>query len=163
MVEILGKRDRMVPVLLTPDVKSAILTLNSTRKDGEVNPANKFVFAINNGKSTKPMRGHDVIRRVCDMVELKQPEVITSTNLRKYVATIAQLVDMDENEKEWLANHLGHDLNIHKDFYRLQESTLEMAIVSNLLVAIDEGRAHKFKGRNIRDITLQGINAINVC
>ena len=76
--------------------------------------------------------------------------------MRKYVATISQLVDMNETEMGWLAKHLGHDLQIHKDFYRMQDSTLEMAVVGNLLMAIDEGRAHKFKGRNLRDITLDG-------
>lgn len=74
--------------------------------------------------------------------------------MRKYVATISQLVDMNETEMGWLAKHLGHDLQIHKDFYRMQDSTLEMAVVGNLLMAIDEGRAHNFKGRNLRDITL---------
>ncbi len=37
--------------------------------------------------------------------------------------------------------YLGHDLQIHKDFYRLQESTIEISVVGNLLVAVDEGRA----------------------
>ena len=77
------------------------------------------------------------------MVELKTSSVITSTSLRKYVATVSQLVDMDENEMGWLAKHLGHDLDVHKEFYRMQESTLEMAVVGNLLVGIDEGRGIK--------------------
>lgn len=157
MVEIIGKRNRKVPVLLTPDVKNAIETLIVTRENGNVSPNNEYVFAINDAKSTKSLRGNDVIRNACSMVELKSPEVITSTSLRKYVATVSQLVDMDENEMGWLAKHLGHDLHIHKEFYRMQESTLEMAVVGNLLVAIDEGRAHKFKGKNLRDISLQGI------
>lgn len=98
------------------------------------------------------------------MVDLQHPDVITSTNLRKYVATVSQLIDMDHNELGWLATHLGHDIQIHKQFYRMQESTLEMAVVGNLLMAIDEGRAHQFKGKNLRDITLQGtvkIRALN--
>lgn len=90
------------------------------------------------------------------MINLKQGHLVTSTNMRKYVATISQLVDMNETEMGWLAKHLGHDLQIHKDFYRMQDSTLEMAVVGNLLMAIDEGRAHNFKGRNLRDITLDG-------
>ena len=51
-----------------------------------------------------------------------------------------------------LAEHLGHDIQIHKEFYRLQESTIEMALVRNLLVAVDEGKANRFKGRSIRHI-----------
>ncbi len=164
MVEITGKRNRKVPVLLTPDVKEAIVVLNSTRGKGNVIKENTSVFAVNDGKSTKPLRGNDVIRQACSMVDLQHPDVITSTNLRKYVATVSQLIDMNQNELGWLATHLGHDIQIHKQFYRMQESTLEMAVVGNLLMAIDEGRAHQFKGKNLRDITLQGtvkIRALN--
>ena len=52
---------------------------------------------------------------------------------------MSQLVDMDQNEMGWLAKHLGHDIHIHKEFYRMYESTLEMAVVGNLHIAIDEG------------------------
>ncbi len=156
MVEITGKRNRKVPVLLTPDVKEAIVVLNSTRGKGNVTKENMYVFAVNDGKSTKPLNGNDVICQACSMVDLQHPDVITSTNLRKYVATVSQLIDMDHNELGWLATHLGHDIQIHKQVYRMQESTLEMAVVGNLLMAIDEGRAHQFKGKNLRDITLQG-------
>ena len=159
MVEVVGKRSKKVPVVLTPDVKAAIITLTRTRKEGNVSNANPFVFALNDGKSVNPLRGNDALRKVSSMVDLQLPGAITSTNLRKYMATISQLVDMDENEMEWLANHLGHNVKIHKDFYRMQSSTLEMAVIGNLLIAVDEGRAHNFRGKNLRDITLQGISS----
>jgi hypothetical protein len=156
MVEITGKRNRKVPVLLTPAVKEAIVVLEANREKGNVNSDNIYIFATNDGKSLNPIRGNDVIRQVRGMVDLQQPDVINSNNLRKYAATVSQLVEMDDNELGWLARHLGHDINVHREFYRLQESTLEMAVVGNLLLAIDEGRAHKFKGMNLRDITLEG-------
>jgi hypothetical protein len=159
MVEVVGKRSRKVPVLLTPDVKAAIITLTRTRKEGNVSNAKPFVFALNDGKSVNPLRGNDALRKVSSMVDLQLPGAITSTNLRKYMATISQLVDMDENEMEWLANHLGHNVNIHKDFYRMQSSTLEMAVIGNLLIAVDEGRARNFRVKNLWDITLQGISS----
>ena len=117
---------------------------------------NIYVFGVNNGHSKHSLRGNDVVNNACKMINLKQKHLVTSTNMRKYVATISQLVDMNQTEMGWLAKHLGHDLQIHKDFYRMQDSTLEMAVVGNLLMAIDEGRAHNFKGRNLRDITLDG-------
>ena len=79
-----------------------------------------------------------------------------STNLRKYVATVSQLVDMNESEMGWLANHMGHNIQIHKDFYRLPQTMIEMAVVGNLLMAVDEGRAHLFKGKNPREINVAG-------
>ena len=156
MVEILGKKGRKVPVIITDDVKNGIMALNETRDVAGVHENNEFVFAVSNRKSTKELRGHDVIAKVCGKVQLKQPGLITSTNLRKYVATISQLVDMYESEMGWLARHLGHDIHVHKDYYRLPDTTLELAVVGNLLMAVDEGRAHEFKGKNPREIQLSG-------
>ena len=39
---------------------------------------------------------------------------------------------------EWLARHLGHDIRVHRDFYRLNESTIEIAKVSKLLLTVDK-------------------------
>ena len=117
---------------------------------------NPYVFAVNNGSSHANIRGNDALSKVTAVLELKQPKQIPSTALRKYVATVSQIVDMNESELGWLAKHLGHDIRIHKEFYRLQESTIEMALVGNLLVAVDEGKENKFKGRSIRDINING-------
>ena len=156
LVEILGKRNRKVPIILTPEVKKAIQVLNACRNQTNVHSENPYVFAVNNGSSLHNIRGNDALRKVTAGLELKQPNQISSTALRKYVATVSQIVDMNESEMGWLAKHLGHDIQIHKDFYRLQESTIEMALVGNLLVAVDEGKANKFKGKSNRDINING-------
>jgi uncharacterized membrane protein len=116
-VEIVGKRQRNVPVILTKDVKAAINTLNKRRTKGEVCESNKYVFAVNDGRSENLLRGPDAMRKICKKLNLKEPELIKSSNLRKYVATVSQIVDMNESEMEWLANHLGHDIHVHKEFY----------------------------------------------
>ena len=50
MVEIIGKKRRKVPVLLTEDMKAAIIALNKTREDGKVSKSNEFIFAVNDGR-----------------------------------------------------------------------------------------------------------------
>jgi hypothetical protein len=49
---------------------------------------------------------------------LKNPEAITSTNLRKYMATITQVLDLKEHQLQWVLNHMGHTLDVHKLHYR---------------------------------------------
>ena len=160
LVEITGKNQRKVPVILTEDVKSAIAALNQKREEGGVDNSNPYVFAVNDGRSTNSLRGHDVLQNSCNKVKLEKPELVKSTNLRKYVATVSQLVDMNESEMGWLANHMGHDIHVHKEYYRLPQTTIEMAVVGNLLMAVDEGRAHQFKGKTPRQLNLAG-NYIN--
>lgn len=57
---------------------------------------------------------------------------------------------------EWLSNHLGHKVDIHKDIYRQHESTVELAKVSKILLAVEQGKVAKYKGRKLEDIDIDG-------
>ena len=41
----------------------------------------------------------------------------------------SQVLDMTEKELEYLAKHLGHDVKTHKEYYRLQNHTIELTKV----------------------------------
>ena len=85
-----------------------------------------FIFCNPDSKSEllKPLRAWDLITKYAGKAGLKNPEVMTSTNFRKYTATVAQIVNLDENELEWLCNHMGHDIRVHREFYRLPSACL---------------------------------------
>ena len=55
-----------------------------------------------------------------------------------------------------LADHLGHDLNVHREFYRLGEWTVELTKVARIPLAIDEGKAHNFAGKSTSEIDIEG-------
>ena len=75
---------------------------------------------------------------------------------RKYIASISQVLSMEEKEVDWLARHLGHDIRVLRDFYRLHESTIEIAKVSKLLLTVDQGDTGKFAGKTLEEIELDG-------
>ena len=104
-----GKRNKNLPFIMTPDTKGALdlLTDPSCRASSCVSEENEYVFAVNNGQSCHNLSGNDVLRHACDKVKLENGNVITSTSMRKYVATVSQLVDMNQSEMEWLAQHMG--------------------------------------------------------
>ena len=101
------------------------------------------------------MRSNDCLNKILDVIpDLKHTDRICSTELRKYCATVSQVADLSENDFRWLAEHLGHDLN--REYYRLRESTVELAKVSRLLLAIDEGNAEKMVGKKLSEIGVEG-------
>ena len=53
---------------------------------------------------------------------------------------------------------MGHELHIHRDFYRLHESTVEIAKVSRILIAVDSGEARKYKGKSLNEIAIEDIS-----
>ncbi|XP_025834091.1 uncharacterized protein LOC112905601 isoform X2 [Agrilus planipennis] len=159
VVEIIGKRGRKVPVLLTKEMKESVDFLLATRTAVEVPEGNPFVFA-RLGDLNSHMRGHDCIKKWCCEANLESPETITSTKLRKYVATVCQVFNLKESECDWLARHLGHDIRVHREFYRLHENTVELTKVSRLLLAVDQGKAHAFAGKSLEDIEVKDLPPI---
>ena len=158
MVEIRGKRGRKVPVILTSEMTNSISLLIKTRKDVGIPEENPYVFARPSRQSLEHLRACDCLRKFANECEppLSSPENVTSTKLRKYIATISQVLCMNETEVDWLARHLGHNIRVHRDFYRLHESTIEIAKVSKLLLTVDQGETSKFAGKTLQEINLNG-------
>ena len=152
-----GKRGNKVPIIMTQDIVIAITILIVLRERVGIPPSNPFIFAAPTRNSLSHLRGNDALSITLEECPgLKCPESIKSTKLRKYVATVSQIIHMEGNELEWLAAHLGHNINVHKKYYRLSDSTIELAKVSKLLLAIDEGNGAKFVGKTLDEITLEG-------
>ncbi|RVE63373.1 hypothetical protein OJAV_G00135680 [Oryzias javanicus] len=63
-----------------------------------------------------------------------------------------QVLNMTDTEMDQLANFLGHDIRIHREFYRLPEKTLQLAKVSKVLMALEQGRLAEFQGKNLDEI-----------
>ena len=89
-----------------------------------------------------------------DELQLEKPEAVTSTRLRKYVATVSQILDLQEKELHWLAHHLGHDIGVHSEYYRLHESTIKLAKVGKILTTVDEGKTTQWAGKSLDEIDL---------
>ncbi|XP_041816802.1 uncharacterized protein LOC121623553 [Chelmon rostratus] len=53
-----------------------------------------------------------------------------------------------------LATFLGHDIRVHREFYRLPESTLQLAKVSKLLMAMEKGKLSDLQGKGLDDIDI---------
>ncbi|XP_045068512.1 uncharacterized protein LOC123483098 isoform X4 [Coregonus clupeaformis] len=99
-----------------------------------------------------PLQRLRLLSQVCKQCGAKNPEALTSTRLRKQVATLSTLLNLKENEMDQLATFLGHDIRVHREFYRLPESTLQLAKVSKLLIAIEKGRLPYLQGKGLDDI-----------
>ena len=109
-----------VPVLINTDEIHGIEALIKYRSD-YVNPNNVYVFAVPNNKSKTYFRGNDSMQKILDQVSnLEAPEKVKSTKLRKYCATVSQIAYLTENDMRWLADHMGHNLDVHRNYYRLE-------------------------------------------
>ena len=152
-----GKRGRPVPILFTEVEKDAITTLINLSEKVGVRKANVFVFSVPTRASLEHIRGNDAMRKVFHEIDgLNEVQRIRSTELRKYCGTVSQIADLYETNLRRLANHMGHNLHVHREFYRLHDSTIKLTKAAQLLCAIDEGNASSFTGKKPSEITIEG-------
>lgn len=114
-----------------------------------INPRNQYFFATPNTTSLTHLCHWECLQKLAktEGLNLKNPETITNTRLRKYIATVSQVLDLQEKELDWLARHMGHDIQIHREYYRLHASTLELAKVSKILAVVDKGNISEYIGK----------------
>ncbi|KAL5005605.1 hypothetical protein ScPMuIL_016763 [Solemya velum] len=160
-VEINGKRGRTVAVLLTKKHCTKLDKLNQCRIQAGVSHKNKYVFA-RFGDTKSPIRSSDVLKKFCLQCGADKPELITSTSLRKHIATVSQILNLRENEMDSLANFLGHDIRIHRDFYRLPDSTFQVAKISKLLLELEKGTVQNFKGKTLAEIDIDPDDQVDI-
>ncbi|XP_030266833.1 uncharacterized protein LOC115578126 isoform X2 [Sparus aurata] len=122
-VEIRGNRGRKVPVLFPNNVKTSVELLIKNREAVGISPSNPYIFARLNYGSCENIRGTDTMRRYAKECGARHPENISSTKLRKHVATVSQNLNLE---------------------------TLQTAKVSRLL-ALQSGLG-EFKGKSRGDI-----------
>ncbi|XP_056441610.1 uncharacterized protein LOC130379052 isoform X1 [Gadus chalcogrammus] len=151
-VEIKGKRDKKVPVLLSPDMVSSIQMLVTYRGRCAVPPENVYLFGRPEAESH--VRGSDAIRAFAHECGVKDPQTLTSTRLRKQMATMSQVLNLKDNEEDCLAGFMGHNIRVHRQYYRLPEGTLQVAKVAKLLMACERGELSQFKGMTLDEISI---------
>ena len=157
-VSTVGKRNRRVPILYPHYIEVALDSLVENREICGIKTENQFLFA---NTALGNMRGCDVLRVVVEKCGLtcvlQKPHLIKSTQLRKHVATIAQILVLNEEELGHISNHMGHSEAIHKGFYRQQESVIEKTHITKLLQLVNTGNIAKYKGKTLNDVSLQDI------
>lgn len=68
---------------------------------------------------------------------------------------------MNQAELKMVADHMGHNVNIHTDIYRMSSSALEKSKVARFLIAMENGLISKFSGRNLDSISAKGMLVSN--
>ncbi|KAM9386080.1 uncharacterized protein KZ484_007640 [Pholidichthys leucotaenia] len=149
-IVIRGKHGRPVPILLTPKMLSALELLVKQREACGVPKDNCYMFA--RPEAMTHYRGSDCIRGFAKECGAQCPKALTSSRLRKHAATLSTVLNMTDTEIDQLANFLGHDIRIHREFYRLPEKTLQLAKISKVLMALEQGRLAEFHGKNLDEI-----------
>ncbi|KAJ8013063.1 hypothetical protein DPEC_G00049410 [Dallia pectoralis] len=136
-VEIEGKNGRTMPVLLTDRMISSIDILIANRAKVGVSKENPYVFARSMDAASY-VRGSDCLRKYAHECDANNPESLIHSTVRKDVAIHCQILSLSDSELDQVAKLLGHDTQVHKEYYRLSENAAHLAEISKLLLAMDQ-------------------------
>ncbi|XP_062566938.1 uncharacterized protein LOC134229248 isoform X2 [Saccostrea cucullata] len=156
LMRVRGKRGRPVPVLIPPDCRKALAFLANTaqRKKAKIAEGNLYLFPNSvNGY----VRAYDSLKTMCNEVCLLAPHRITSVSMRKYMATLTQMLNLDKFQMDWVCNHLGHTKSVHKEHYRQMSGLVERTQISKLLLIQDMNLTSKFRGKKLEDMDIKDI------
>jgi len=153
----MGKNKRKVAILLNPELVRAMKLLVDKRDACEVDRDNPFLFGIPKCSPTSFFRGQDYVWLFASLCGAQHPEYLRSTQLRKHVATVSQILNLEANELDQLANFLGLDIRVHRDYYRSTDATVDIAKISKLLLAMENGTLANYQGKSLDDIEMEGM------
>ncbi|KAJ8958380.1 hypothetical protein NQ317_001993 [Molorchus minor] len=161
-IVIRGKRGRGVPVLFDRHMVESIELCTSLRKNF-ISPNNIYLFALP-GSENSTITGTAVMRKHAKIAlgDARKASMLTSTKLRKHLATVTQILKMDKGELEQLATFMGHTGKTHNEFYRLPNDVFQTAKISKLLLLSKSGSIDQYKGQNLKDIDI-GLDVPDEC
>ena len=112
--------------------------LNKTRELGNIDQENVYQFPRSSPCKT-PLCSCTILRKFATECGAEKPQFLTSTCLRKHIAVVTQLLNLKDNELDIVAGFMGHDIRIHREYYRLPEDTLQLVKVSKFLINLEKG------------------------
>lgn len=129
-----GKRGRRVPILLTSLMRHAVEAISDpcNRHLMGFFHENPYLFAIPNTEMSK-FRINIVLPAYTEKCGASDPSLLRSTKLQKHLAIMTQLENLTENDLDIVASFMGHDIHIHRKYYRLPQTALELSKMGQLI------------------------------
>ncbi|CAD6222091.1 GSCOCG00011714001-RA-CDS [Cotesia congregata] len=137
-IEIRGKLNKDVAVIVSNDIVDEIKLLIRYRESANVPTDNDFVFGLPNGVNNRirVLNLCAVLRELSVSCGAEKPELLRGTHLRKHVATKCVEFELSDNVLSDLTKHMGHSEKIHKDFYQRPIKSKTIVQVTKLLHAV---------------------------
>ncbi|KAF2889874.1 hypothetical protein ILUMI_16299, partial [Ignelater luminosus] len=146
-----GKGSRPIVILFPQSLQDYMNIIINIRQSTNLVPENNVYLFAHSGSECWT-RGDVAIRKFAQNANLDNPKEISSNKLRKQIATVMQILNLNQEETERFANFMGHTDKTHNEFYKLSQDIYQTAKISKLLILMGKGSGHKNKGKSLNEI-----------
>nr|XP_020474167.1 uncharacterized protein LOC109970738 [Monopterus albus] len=145
---------KTVDVTLTTELLSAITLLVNKRETCGVLRCNPFLFARPVNIPTSFYQGQTCISIFAARCGAKNQTNLRSLFFRKHVTRISQILSLTNDELDQLAKLLGRDIRTDREYYQTPEAVEDIAKISELLSAMENGSLERFEGKSLEEIEI---------
>ncbi|GLD59403.1 uncharacterized protein AKAME5_001140500 [Lates japonicus] len=151
-----GKKgcEKKVALTVTPELLSTITLLVSKREACGVHKGNPFLFARPVAICASFYQGTTCISTFAARCGAKNPENLRSALLQKHILRIFQILTLTNDELDQLSKLLGRDIQTNREYYRTPEAAVDIAKISELLSAMEDGSLERFEGKSFEEIEI---------
>ncbi|XP_050925183.1 uncharacterized protein LOC108898774 [Lates calcarifer] len=151
-----GKKgcEKKVALTVTPELLSTITLLVSKREACGVHKGNPFLFARPVAICASFYQGTTCISTFAARCGAKNPQNLRSVLLQKHILRIFQILTLTNDELDQLSKLLGRDIQTNREYYQTSEAAVDIAKISELLSAMEDGSLERFKGKSFEEIEI---------
>ncbi|PIK48407.1 putative proteoglycan 4-like [Apostichopus japonicus] len=144
---------KFVPVIVPAYIKPLLefITDSVVLHTAGISTSN-YVFANNR---SGVIRGGYAMVVMTNEAPLTKPERIRGTNMRRFMATMSQGLNISAQQQRWVVDHMGHTLDVHNIHYKSTLDVIERVDISKLLLMMDLGQIGHFKGKRLDEIQFE--------
>ncbi|XP_034401108.1 uncharacterized protein LOC117738995 isoform X2 [Cyclopterus lumpus] len=153
-VNLVSNRGKKVSVTLTPELLAAITLLVNKRGACGVHENNPFLFGIPEAPCTSFYQGQRCTLTYATRCGAKNKATLRSVYFHKHIARLFQILGLTGDELDQLAKLLGRDIPTDREYYRTPEAAGDIAKISELLSALEDGSLERFEGKSLEEIEI---------
>ncbi|KAH0546550.1 hypothetical protein KQX54_011334 [Cotesia glomerata] len=149
-VELKGKLNINVPILLTNTWHKALKLIVKNRHHAGVSKKNLFVFGIDGKENDSFLSATALMRRFSDECNAENPKSLQGTPLRKHFATKCAQFGLNKTKTAHVAKFMGHDIKINENIYKQPVAKTDIIDMSEVL----EKAQHLYDNSSANDVSV---------
>ncbi|XP_063755780.1 uncharacterized protein LOC134875235 [Eleginops maclovinus] len=152
-----------VTATLTPKLITALTLLEKKREACGVHSKNPFLFARSDGSDKSFYQGHRLFTNFAARCGAKNSTNLRFTLLHKHIAKVFQIVSLTNDKVDQLAKLLGRDIPTDREYYQTPEAAADIAKISVLLSAMEDGSLQRYEGKSLKEIDIPDKLELDSC
>ncbi|XP_044271331.1 uncharacterized protein LOC123015590 [Tribolium madens] len=150
IMTLIGKRSHILHVLIEQEQCTHLEKFTELRNKAGVSDSNKYLFGI--PSDVMYIDASNVLREFSFKCGATRPDLLRTTYLRKQVATLAQVLNLNDNQIAQVAALMGHSQKVHEQIYKQDDHLFQVTAWTKFLSIARDEDITSYKGKTFKEV-----------